>query len=154
MEAGSSSWWNGKPTEEVDEDLIMTEEQRQELYDAIEFDENEDKGPVLQVPRERVELRVTSLLKKGSFTIRKKKQNLNLGSIIFENCKVDFAQRPDSFLSSFQLNKFSLEDGSPNALYKHIISVRNLSKDQSSIDNHATGEEEEEDEPLLRAHLN
>lgn len=146
-----SSWWNGKPTEEVDEDLIMTEEQRQELYDAIEFDENEDKGPVLQVPRERVELRVTSLLKKGSFTIRKKKQNLNLGSIIFENCKVDFAQRPDSFLSSFQLNKFSLEDGSPNALYKHIISVRNLSKDQSSIDNHATGEEEEEDEPLLRA---
>lgn len=92
-----SSWWNGKPTDEVDEDLIMTEEQRQELYDAIEFDENEDKGPILQLPRDRVELRVTGLLRKGSFTIRKKKQNLNLGSIVFENCKVDFAQRPDHF---------------------------------------------------------
>ncbi|CAI4045614.1 hypothetical protein SKDZ_12G0190 [Saccharomyces kudriavzevii ZP591] len=144
-----SSWWNGKPTNEVEEDLIMTEEQRQELYDAIEFNENEDKTPVLQLPRDRVELRVTSLLRKGSFTIRKKMQNLNLGSIIFENCRVNFEQRPDSFLSSFQLNKFSLEDGSPNALYKHIISVRNSSKDQSSNDGLAT--EEEGEEPLLRA---
>lgn len=144
-----SSWWNGKPTDEVDEDLIMTEEQRQELYDAIEFDENEDKGPILQLPRDRVELRVTGLLRKGSFTIRKKKQNLNLGSIVFENCKVDFAQRPDSFLASFQLNKFGLEDGSPNALYKHIISVRGSSEDQRQIKDHATDEKEEE--PLLRA---
>ncbi|SJM88351.1 probable Vacuolar protein sorting-associated protein 13 [Zygosaccharomyces bailii] len=126
-----SSWWGGEHSSQ-NSDLTITDEQRKELYDAIEFEEKDGGlGDMqdMQIPRDRTTMKVTGLLRKGAFSMKKKDHVACLGEVIFENCEVELLQRPDSFLASFKLHQFKVEDGSPNTLYKHIISVRNPDSD-------------------------
>lgn len=120
-----SSWWGGaKQSAGESSDLVMTEEQRQELYDAIDFTEGQDDFSNTSIPKDRTTMKITSLLKKGAFSIKKKMQKTKIAEMIFENCEVEFIQRPDSFLTAFRLHEFRVEDGSTNTIYKHIISVK------------------------------
>lgn len=121
-----SSWWGGgkESTQEL-EDLLLTDEQREELYDAIEFDEK-NTGVETQIPTDRPTMKITGSLKKGALAIKNKNLPTELGQVIFEKCELEFLQRRGSFLASFKLHEFKIEDGSPNTLYKHIISVKNL----------------------------
>lgn len=120
-----SSWWSGgSETTKSSDELLLTDEQRQELYDAIEFNQNDQIET--QLPKDRVTMKISSSLRKGAFTIKRKSPKESLGQIIFENCQVEFQQRPNSSLTSFKLQEFKVEDGSPNTLYKHIISVKNV----------------------------
>lgn len=140
-----SSWWSGgSETTKESNDLLLTDEQRQELYDAIEFNQSHELET--QLPKDRVTMKVTSSLKKGAFTIKNKDPQAVLGQVIFENCEVEFLQRPNSSLTSFKLQEFKVEDGSPNTLYKHIISVKNI-KSESVAD------EEGNHEPLFKVLL-
>lgn len=123
-----SSWWNRSTfrldTEEEKNRLTITEEQRKELYDVIEFDENEELVDSISLPKDRIKLRITSLLNKGSFIIKYKSGKHQLCEMVFEQCAVEFLQRPDSFMIKFELSEIKIEDGSPNTLYKHIVCVR------------------------------
>lgn len=140
-----SSWWGGaKQTTETSDNLLMTDEQRQELYDAIEFKERQNDISDSQIPKNRTTMRVTSLLKKGAFSIKRKEKNMKLGEIVFENCEVEFLQRPGSYLASFKLHEFKVEDGSPNTLYKHIISVKNINSEYADNEQKAS-------DPLFQA---
>lgn len=122
-----SSWWGGKG--DSSDDLTMTDEQRKELYDAIEFDEEEDdEFENVIIPRERVTLKFKSILNRGSFVMRRSKEDNILGEIIFEGCELQFLQRSDSYLGQFSLSEFRIEDGSANSMYKHIVSGRDLHK--------------------------
>ncbi|SCW01107.1 LAFE_0D05226g1_1 [Lachancea fermentati] len=125
-----SSWWNGDSSGSQNDELLMTEEQKQELYDAIEFNEDQDVKDAIEIPRERVTTKVSCLLNRGSLSIKNKTKGIKLGEIIFEDCETGFYQRPDSFLATFKLDEFKIEDGSPNTLYKHIVSVKNLQLDE------------------------
>ncbi|CCE63509.1 hypothetical protein TPHA_0F00220 [Tetrapisispora phaffii CBS 4417] len=138
-----SSIWTGKPLAETQKELELSEEQRKELYEAIEFTEDDDA--ILPIPSDRVKLKVTSVLKKGSFSIIKRENVRKLGEIIFEGCSFHFCQRPHSYLASFQIHQFRLEDGSPNTLYKHIISVNAL----KTLLQDETTSQDPETEPLL-----
>lgn len=128
-----SSWWSGNSSSQ-NSDLTITDEQKQELYEAIEFEEKDGGLADVQLPRDRITMKVAGLLRKGAFSMKKKDHESCLGEVIFENCEVDFLQRPDSFLSFFKLHRFKVEDGSPNTLYKHIISVKNMNSDSSPND--------------------
>ncbi|EDO14961.1 hypothetical protein Kpol_388p4 [Vanderwaltozyma polyspora DSM 70294] len=144
-----SSFWTGKS--DNTKELQMTDEQRKELYEAIEFTENDTVINNIQIPKETVTFRVTSFLKKGSFCITKREQNMKLGEMIFEECYFEFLQRPESHMTSFKLQKFIFEDGSPNTLYKHIISVKNLNGNEevtNSTKIHPLFEAFYEDNPL------
>ncbi|SCU96025.1 LAMI_0F04874g1_1 [Lachancea mirantina] len=122
-----SSWWSGGSSNEEQQDkLELTDEQRKELYDAIEFDETKILSEAISLPRDRVVTSASCLLKKGSLRFINDSKSLKLGEVIFENCETDFYQRPDSMLATFRLREFKVEDGSPNTLYKHIVSVKNL----------------------------
>lgn len=124
-----SSWWGGgKEANNKSEDLLLTDEQRQELYDAIEFDEKHEEIQT-QIPKDRTTMKITGSLKKGAFSIKNRALRADLGEIIFGNCELEFLQRSGSFLASFKLHEFKIEDGSPNTLYKHIVSVKNLKSD-------------------------
>lgn len=137
-----SSWWSGSTeTTKKSDDLSLTDEQRQELYDAIEFDESHELET--QLPKDRVTMKVTSSLKKGAFTLKNKNPQAVLGQVIFENCEVEFLQRPNSSLTSFKLQEFKVEDGSPNTLYKHIISVKNVKSERAA-------DEDGKAEPLFK----
>ncbi|KAG7815578.1 hypothetical protein KL924_000664 [Ogataea haglerorum] len=126
---GWFSWWGGGGTAENDKqdsDLTMSDEQRKELYEAIEFDEKKKAADLIDMPRDRVLAAISCNLQKGSFAIRNAKGEANLAEIVFEGCNSDFFQRKDSFYAGFKLNEFRVEDGSDNTLYKHIVSVKPL----------------------------
>lgn len=124
-----SSWWSGSSTEtksndEKDEDLLLSEDQKKALYDAIDYDETKELSEAVDLPRDRVKVELLASLKKGGISIRHKKGGPNLGEIVFEGCTAQLYQRPDSFLANFQLQEFRVEDGTQTTLYKHIVSVK------------------------------
>ncbi|AET41679.1 membrane morphogenesis protein VPS13 Ecym_8410 [Eremothecium cymbalariae DBVPG len=119
-----SSWWGSSNQASTDESaLSITEEQKKELFDAIDFDENKEIMDSIDLPRDRVKMRITNLLNKGSLVIKHSSKKFKLCEVVFEQCAAEFLQRPDSFLAKFELHEMRIEDGSPDTLYKHILSV-------------------------------
>ncbi|AMD21022.1 HEL259Cp [Eremothecium sinecaudum] len=126
-----SSWWGSSSnTNSSDDDLSITEEQKKELYDAIDFDENQRVLDAIDLPRDRVKMRITSLLNKGALVVKHRSKQYNLCEVIFGQCAAEFLQRPDSFVAKFELREMRIEDGSPNTLYRHILSVSDYQKDR------------------------
>lgn len=144
-----SSWWGGsKPEDNATNDgnagnntnnndnipydntsnIKITNEQINEFYDAIEFDETKILTDTLDVPKERVKIAVDCKLNTGSFIIRQDKDSNSLAEFISQGCHVEFLQRKDSYFISFKLNKFSVEDGANDTLYKHIVSVKQINQ--------------------------
>lgn len=109
-----SGWWSGggtgandsdsKEPEHLDQqDLQLSDDQRKALYEAIDYNEN-DISNAIDLPREAVEMEILATLEKGGISIRPSKGSDNLAEVVFEGCKTQFYQRPDSFLqiSSFK----------------------------------------------------
>lgn len=139
-----SSWWGSSTASPANEDkapsasseagneIEITDEQINEFYDAIEFDESKVLSESFDVPRERVKMAVNCKLNTGSFIIRHDHASNNLAEFISEGCHVEFLQRKDSYFIGFKLNKFSVEDGATDTLYKHIVSVKQLASPSST----------------------
>lgn len=133
-----SGWWggsnplNGEKPEELDQqDLQLSDDQRKALYEAIDYNEN-DISNAIDLPREAVEIEVLATLEKGGISIRPSKGSANLAEVVFEGCKTQFYQRPDSFLANFQLQEFRVEDGTNCTLYKHIVSVKQYGNEEEA----------------------
>lgn len=126
QEKGWFSWWGGAPAEnnEIPSDLQITEEQKTEFFDAIEFDESKTVTESLDIPRERVMTAVGCKLNTGSFTIKQSHNTVPIAEFVSSGCQADFFQRKDSYYVGFKLNEFKVEDGSESTLYKHIVSVK------------------------------
>ncbi|ODQ79571.1 hypothetical protein BABINDRAFT_161957 [Babjeviella inositovora NRRL Y-12698] len=121
--SGWFSWWSKPETSSDPDSLHITEEQRQELYDAIDYDQ-EAIIEAVSIPRERVKVELLATLKKGGILIRRKRFEPSLAEVVFEGCTTQLYQRPDSFLAKFQLQEFRVEDGTETTMYKHIVSVK------------------------------
>ncbi|WPK23425.1 hypothetical protein PUMCH_000665 [Australozyma saopauloensis] len=132
---GWFSWWSGAPAQveehpdqaPADEgglNLTLTDEQRQALYETIDYDENQTSEAAINVPKDRVLTEVFVNLKKAGFSLRANKNSSSLAELTAEGCRTQFYQRSDSFLANFQLEEFKIEDGTPKPLYKHIVSVK------------------------------
>ena len=70
---GWISWvWGSKPAHPPDstENTQITEEQRQELYEAIDWDEKQALSEAVDAPRDTVKMQVETCLSTGSFTRR------------------------------------------------------------------------------------
>ncbi|KAI3405553.2 VPS13 [Candida oxycetoniae] len=132
-----SGWWSGstsyaqesekKQTLEADgsdavTELSLSDEQKKELYNTIDYDEQAQVS-VIDLPKDYVKVRVSTFLKRGGLVIRKNDAN-ELAEVIFEGCKTQFFQRPDSFLAGFQMQEFRIEDGTGSSIYKHMVSVK------------------------------
>ncbi|ODV94409.1 hypothetical protein PACTADRAFT_18111 [Pachysolen tannophilus NRRL Y-2460] len=151
---GWFSWWGaGKsattPNSSADgdssnDDIQMTDQQRQELYNAIEYDEQQALIEAIDIPKDRVKFEVLTVLQKGGLTIKKNK-NSNLAEVIFEGCKTQIYQRPGSLLANFQMQECRVEDGTDSTLYKHVVSVKPLHSDVHSANAEVTTDEEEEE---------
>lgn len=136
-----SSWWGPREKgSNPDEDLVMSEEQRKELYDAIEFHEVENTELLnVNTPMHLPKIKIRGILQKGYFALKKRRENISIGEIIFEGCEVNFMKRPESFLATFTLQDFKLENGFPDILYKHIITPKEMLVSKvngSDADNH------------------
>ncbi|KFA74354.1 hypothetical protein S40288_06674 [Stachybotrys chartarum IBT 40288] len=131
QQQGWLSWmWGNKPQETIEqngENTEMTEEQRKELYDAIDWDEKTALADSVDVPREAVKLCLEASLGTGSFTLRKNTDNKlsDLLSLHFDLFKSKALQRKDSLLANFSLGGLRVNDGTtPDSLYPEIVRVK------------------------------
>lgn len=105
----------------------MTEEQRKQLYDVLDYDEKSAVVDALQVPRESLKMRIAAKLDKGSFALKSDPhgENMEVMSVVFDVFQANFIQRPDNFENSISLNGFRVFDGTTaHSLYPQIVHVK------------------------------
>ncbi|KAG2186183.1 hypothetical protein INT43_002621 [Umbelopsis isabellina] len=130
-----SSWWHGNSNQqasdggEVENGLEVTEEQRQELYEAIDWDE--EKATVamsVDMPKDTMKAQIHVKLKRGSFALGsspQKKHGDDLVTLVFDTVTADITQYIDSMKISAGLGDLRLYDGSTKGtLYKKMIGVK------------------------------
>lgn len=153
---GWVAWaWGSKPAEEEeDAETTMTEEQRKELYDAIEWDEKSALAEAVDLPKETVKLQVNASLNTGSFTLKRDPhQNVTeVLSLYFDGFQAKFLQRPDSLLADVSLGGLRVNDGTtPDSLFTQIVRVKDApdAPKKLQIDEDGEVDEEIENDPFF-----
>ncbi|KAL1838057.1 hypothetical protein VTJ49DRAFT_3105 [Mycothermus thermophilus] len=133
QQQGWLSWvWGTKqqPEEEKQDDMEytrITEEQRKELYEVIDWDEKAALAAEIDIPRETIKMQIETSLSTGSFTLRQSPHGTtrDLISVHFDVFKAKGLKRPDSFFVDLSLGGLRVNDGTtPNSLYKEIVRVK------------------------------
>ncbi|RDI80750.1 putative arabinogalactan endo-beta-1,4-galactanase A [Venturia inaequalis] len=118
----------GKKTEDdAADDSQMSDQQRKELYSAINFDEKQSIAEAVDMPREYVKLQVDLSLRTGSFTLKRDPHNAKteILRLLFDNFKTEIQQRTDSLLAKVTLEGMRLYDGTTEgSLFPQIITVK------------------------------
>ena len=138
--AAKQTWtqwaWGSKPKEDQAQDTEMSEEQRKELYAAIDWDEKKALADSVDLPRETVKLQVESSLRTGSFTLKRDPhgQANEILKLVFDDFRIKALQRPDSLMADLVLGGFRVYDGTTEGtLFPQIVKVKGVeeqSKDE------------------------
>ncbi|KAL8710768.1 MAG: hypothetical protein Q9220_004786 [cf. Caloplaca sp. 1 TL-2023] len=131
------AWGSGKKEEtpKEGEDTTMTEEQRKELYAAIDWDEKKTITESVDLPREAVKLQIESSLRTGSFTLKRDPHGkaTEILSMMFDNFQAKALQRPDSFLADISLGGLRINDGTTEgSLFPQIVNVKDMTSDTAN----------------------
>lgn len=124
------AWGTGKKTgDEAHEEANteMTEQQRKELYDAIDWDDKKTIADSIDLPRESVKFQIESSLRSGSFTLKRDPHGRanEILSLMFDNFQAKAIQRPDSMLAEISLGGLRVYDGTTEgSLYPQIVKVK------------------------------
>lgn len=125
------SWiWGSKQEENQDDNTQMTDQQRKELYDAIDWDEKKAITESVDMPREYVKMEVNLSLRTGSFTLKRDphgKANEIL-RLLFDSFSTQMLQRTDSMFVRVALEGMRLYDGTTEgSLFPQILTVKDAS---------------------------
>ncbi|KAG1757583.1 vacuolar protein sorting-associated protein 13 [Suillus lakei] len=128
---GWMSWlWGSQADQPKDDSAFggaMTEEQRRQLYDVLDYDEKSAIVDSFEAPRDALKARVVAELKKGSFALKVDPSGkaTEVISTVFDSFRAEVIQRPDNFEASVSLRGFSVFDGTTkNTLYRQIVQVK------------------------------
>lgn len=105
----------------------MTEEQRQELYEVLDYDEKAALAATFETPRDALKAHVVAKLDRGSFALKTDPhgQNTEILSVVFDQFQAAFIQRQDNFETSLSLNGFEVHDGTTkDTLYPLVVHVQ------------------------------
>ncbi|KAK2733181.1 hypothetical protein FQN57_002273 [Myotisia sp. PD_48] len=120
-----SEWiWGSKKEDEV---TTMTDEQRKELYEVIDWDEKKAITDAMSLPRESVKFQIDSNLRAGSFTLKRDPhgQPDEILKLVFECFQAKALQRQDSFLIQINLGGLRLFDRTTTGtLFPQIVRVK------------------------------
>lgn len=162
-----SQWvWGTKQPENQEDNTEMTEQQRKELYEAIDWDEKKAIAESVDMPREYVKMEVNLSLRTGSFTLKRDphgKSN-DILRLLFDSFSTQFLQRTDSTFVKVALEGMRLYDGTTEgSLFPQILTVKDapvpdekrieeLNDDGTSKneDEEDAENEEEEEDPFFR----
>lgn len=138
--SGWMSWiWGANTRTQEGEDSsqtdgVLSEEERKQLYDAIEWDEREAASSAIDLPRDVILLNVHTKLRTGSFTLRSGKTSSTMVkgssqhdiiSLIFDGFSADTLQRTDNMELSLGLAGFRVYDGTvKNSKHPLIVKVK------------------------------
>ncbi|KAJ5679341.1 hypothetical protein N7462_007585 [Penicillium macrosclerotiorum] len=158
-------WFWGSKKEESEE-TAMTEEQRQELYNAIDWDEKKALAESVDVPREWVKLQVNWSLRAGSFTLKQDPHGAanEVMKLVFDNFRAKALQRPDSYLLDLDLGGLKMYDGTTvGTLYPQIVKVKDSlpeptkepesAKDDDELASEASADDIEDEDSLFHLQL-
>ncbi|KAL4243512.1 VPS13 family protein [Abortiporus biennis] len=137
-QAQSKSTWSGwlwgsssESTESTSTEAAfsgeMTDEQRQQLYEVLDYDEKAALAEAFQTPRDAMQARIVAKLDRGSFALKSDPhgKNTEIISVAFDAFQSTFIQRPDNFETSLSLDGFAIRDGTTsNTLYPLIVHVQ------------------------------
>ncbi|KAF9435541.1 hypothetical protein BGZ76_006083 [Entomortierella beljakovae] len=126
-----SSWWYGSgdtsTTTEKEDPTTLTDEQKKQLYDVIDYDEKAALQANLEEDRDTILIAVDAKLRTGSFALKKDPHGANktIFSIVFDTFLANFLQRPDNFAAGIALGGLTCIDSTvQNTLYPKIIRVK------------------------------
>ncbi|RCH94872.1 hypothetical protein CU097_000818, partial [Rhizopus azygosporus] len=149
-ENAKSSWWgwitgssqsnsgdeHANDSDET-ESIHMTEEQKKELYEAIEYDEEKAKiTSAMNIPKDTIKFSLKTNLGRGSFTLKqdvKKKTERELLSLVFNSVSSDVTQYLESIKVAASLGDLQLFDGSKETIYPQLIGVKKKGVSTSSL---------------------
>ena len=123
----SSDDSSGAPSEDTAFTGEMTDEQRKQLYEVLDYDEKAALAESFQTPRDALKARVLAQLNRGSFALKRDPHGANteIISVVSDVFQATFLQRPDNFETSVSLSGFAVYDGtSKDTLYKQIVHVQ------------------------------
>ena len=135
-----SSWlWGSSASETTPKEESaftgeMTDEQRKELYEMLDYDEKAALAASFEAPRDALKTRVVAKLDRGSFALKTDPhgQSAEIISVVFDQFSANFLQRPDNFEVSLALTGFEVHDGTTtNTIYPLIVHVQE-SKDSAT----------------------
>ncbi|KAG2159854.1 vacuolar protein sorting-associated protein 13 [Suillus bovinus] len=139
---GWLSWLWGSQADQPKDDLVfggeMTEEQRRQLYDVLDYDEKSAIVDSFEAPRDALKARVVAELKKGSFALKVDPSGkaTEVISTVFDSFRAEVIQRPDNFEAAVSLRGFSVFDGTTkNTLHRQIVRVKTpIAEDAEAIE--------------------
>lgn len=107
----------------------MTEEQRQQLYDVLDYDEKSAVVEALEAPRDSLKARIKASLNRGSFALKTDPHGKaqDIISVNFDAFQANVIQRPDNLEASVSLGSFAVFDGTTkNSVHPQIVQVKQL----------------------------
>ncbi|KAG8981485.1 hypothetical protein FRB94_008774 [Tulasnella sp. JGI-2019a] len=116
-------------TASVSSDTGITDEQRKEFYEAIDYDEKNSAALSFE-PSDALKLRVASSLQKGSFSLRthphtNSGEGQEVVSVVFDAFQAQLLQRAENMEANLTLGDFGVFDGtSPGTLHHQIVRVK------------------------------
>lgn len=166
QQQGWVAWaWGSAPKKEEEQDQgnVMTDQQRKELYDAIDWDEKKVIAESIDLPRDTIKMQIEASLRTGSFTLKRDPhgEGSEILSLLFDKFQSKILQRPDSFYGELSLGGLRVYDGTtPGSLFPQIVRIKKEAEPsihESRIEelddeqNLATAKEPNSGEPFFQA---
>ena len=133
---GSSS---AAPSEVQDLSGELTDSQRRELYDAIDYDEKAAIAQSFEASSDTQKLRVRAKLNRGSFSLRSDSHSARgsaeVISIVFDSFEANFIERQEGLETEVALGSFSVFDNvSSGSIYRQIVKVKTNTAESQEVD--------------------
>jgi vacuolar protein sorting-associated protein 13A/C len=134
--SGWASWlpvWGSSsttpPTQSPQESPFsnMTEQQRKELYEVLDYDEKAALAESFELPRDALKARIKAQLKRGSFALKSDPHGIakEIISVIFDDFQTTAIQRRDNLEVCTSLGGFAVYDGTTrDTLFRQIVHVK------------------------------
>ncbi|WVR05901.1 hypothetical protein IAU60_002927 [Kwoniella sp. DSM 27419] len=122
-------WIWGSSTKSTEDEGGMSEEEKKELDDIIEYDASAANDSVDSTPRDFMKARLSAKLNKGSFSLRTEPhgKNQDIIALVFDSFSADAVQLTDSMKGRIALGGFRVYDGTtPDTLYPQIVRVKDV----------------------------
>ncbi|KAB8337289.1 hypothetical protein FH972_021590 [Carpinus fangiana] len=144
--------WGGQQQES--DDTQMTDEQREELYSAIDFDEKKALAESVDLPKETVKLQLRVALQTGSFTLRRDPHGkaTEILRLLFDSFSMGFVQRPESSRTTVNLQGLRLYDGTTEgSLFPQMVNVKGAPQVADEDRFQELGDDEDDDTLALKS---
>ncbi|ORZ00047.1 hypothetical protein BCR41DRAFT_313859 [Lobosporangium transversale] len=128
-----SSWWYGsnskktQKSEEEEDATTLTDEQKQQLYDVIDYDEKAALQANLEEAKDTILYSIDARLRTGSFALKNDPHGANkiIFNVVFDTFLANFLTRTDNFVAGIALGGLTCIDGTTqNTLYPKIVRVK------------------------------